>query len=153
MFKLGFFKLIFRVLDVPKGLGAGPHQRGRLWSLKIENLRFWNGPYIHKFVYAYAGLCMRRHEVSCICIALITQLETVVTHLIEVQIRQKLYSNKSPRCLLSNAINHTKKLFVDQKLWSKQWAKVIFQHRFQSDLSTFKLWLLPNYQSNFNYLL
>ena len=44
------------------------------------------------------------------------------------------------------------KLFVNQKLWSKQWARVIFQHRFQSDLSTFELWLLSNYCELFNYL-
>ena len=39
-------KLIFRVLDVPKGLGAKPHQRGRFQALKHEVLRFWNGPYV-----------------------------------------------------------------------------------------------------------
>ena len=43
-------------MDVPKGLGAETHQRRRLWALKTKVLRFWNGPYIHKFVYAYA--CM-----------------------------------------------------------------------------------------------
>ena len=31
-------RLIFRVLDILKGLRAGPHQRGRLWALKIEVL-------------------------------------------------------------------------------------------------------------------
>jgi len=31
-------RLIFRVLDILKGLGAGPHQRGRLWALKTEVL-------------------------------------------------------------------------------------------------------------------
>ena len=33
----------------------------------------------------------------------------------------------------------------------KHWANVIFQHRFQNDLSTFKLWLLSNYCELFNY--
>jgi len=40
---------------------------------------------------------------------------------------------------------------VDQKLYLKQWAKVIFQYWFQSDLSTFELWLLPNYCELFNF--
>ena len=65
------FRLIFWVLDVPKGLGAGPYQKGRLWVLKMEVLRFWNEPCIHRFMYAYVGLCMCTHEVSCIRIALI----------------------------------------------------------------------------------
>ena len=65
---------------------------------------------------------------------------------------QNLCSNWSPWCLLSNEINFTQKFFVDKKLWSKQWAKVIFQYWFQSDLSTFKLLLLPNYRELFNYL-
>jgi len=62
MLKLGVFKLIFRVLDIPKGLGAGPHQRGRLWALKHELLRFWNGPYVRRFMCAYTGLCMCTHS-------------------------------------------------------------------------------------------
>ena len=44
-----------------------------------------------------------------------------------------------------------KKFVVDQKLWSKHWANVIFHHLFQSDLSTFELWLFPNYCELFNY--
>ena len=64
------FKLIFRVLDVLKGLRAEPHQRGRLRALKNEVLRFWNGPYVRRFVYAYADLCMCTHEVSCVRTAL-----------------------------------------------------------------------------------
>ena len=31
-------RLIFRVLVVLKGLGAGPHQKGRLWALKTKVL-------------------------------------------------------------------------------------------------------------------
>ena len=72
--------LIFRVLDVPKGLGVGPHQRGRLRALKHEVLRFWNGAYVRKFVYAYVGLCMRTQEVSCVRATLMAQLQTVITH-------------------------------------------------------------------------
>ena len=33
--------LTFRVLEVPKGLGAGPHHRGRVWALKHEVLGLW----------------------------------------------------------------------------------------------------------------
>ena len=33
----------------------------------------------------------------------------------------------------------------------KKRAKVIFQYQFQSNLSTFELWLLPNYCELFNY--
>ena len=51
-----------------------------------------------------------------------------------------MYSNWSWGCLLSNETNLTPKFCVDQKLWPKQWVKVIFQHRFQNDLSTFELW-------------
>ena len=38
--KTRVFRLTFKVMDVPKGLGAGPYQRGRLWALKHEVLRF-----------------------------------------------------------------------------------------------------------------
>ena len=69
-FKNRVFKLIFRVLDVLKGLRVEPHQRGRLRALKNEVLRFWNGPYVRRFVYAYVGLCICMHEVSCVCTAL-----------------------------------------------------------------------------------
>ena len=64
VFMLNFrvFMLIFRVLDVLKGLGARPHQRGRLRVLEHELLRFWNGPCIHRFVYMYVGLCMHMHS-------------------------------------------------------------------------------------------
>ena len=44
-----------------------------------------------------------------------------------------------------------KNSLLDKTSWSKQWAKVIFQYRFQSNLSTFELWLLPNYCELFNY--
>ena len=64
---------------------------------------------------------------------------------------QNLCSNWSPWCLLSNEINFTQKFFVDKKLWSKQWAKVIFQYWSQSDLRTFESWLLLNYCELFNY--
>jgi len=53
--------------------------------------------------------------------------------------------------LLFNEINLTQKLFVDQKVRSKQWANVIFQNYFQRDLSTFELWLLQNYCELFKY--
>jgi len=60
--KTRVLRLIFRVLDVPKGLGARPHQRERLRALKHEVLRFWNKPCIRKFVYVYTGLCMHTHS-------------------------------------------------------------------------------------------
>ena len=42
-------------------------------------------------------------------------------------------------------------LFVDQKECSKLWENVIFQHHFQRNLSSFDLWLPPNYWKLFNY--
>ena len=50
------FRLIFRVLNVPKGLGAGLHQRGRLWTLKHEVLGLWKVVCIRNFGAAYT--CM-----------------------------------------------------------------------------------------------
>ena len=43
------------------------------------------------------------------------------------------------------------KIRYGSKVMVKKQAKVIFQYRFQSDLSTFELWLLPNYCELFNY--
>ena len=54
--KTRVFRRNFTVLDVLKGLGAGPHQRGRLRALKHELLRFWNGPCVWRFVHAYTQL-------------------------------------------------------------------------------------------------
>ena len=129
-------RLIFRVLDVLKGLGAGPHQRRRLWALKHAC-----SPRIHASLE------------TLILTTLMTQLQTIITHSIKVQIKQNLFYNWSLGCLHSNEINPTQKSFVDQKLWLKQGVKVIFKHHFQSDYSIFELWLLSNYQNNFNYLL
>ena len=56
--KTRVLRLIFRVLDVPKGLRARPHQKGRLWALKHEVLR----PCVRRFVYVYTGLCMHTHS-------------------------------------------------------------------------------------------
>ena len=36
------FKAFWMSLDVPKGLGAGPHHRMIFWAPKIEVPRFWN---------------------------------------------------------------------------------------------------------------
>ena len=44
------------VLDVPKGLGARPHQRGRRWALNHEFLGLWKATFEHRFQTTYA--CM-----------------------------------------------------------------------------------------------
>ena len=40
-------------MDVPKGLGAGAHQRGRLWALKNEVIGFWKLACVYRYVHAY----------------------------------------------------------------------------------------------------
>ena len=43
------------------------------------------------------------------------------------------------------------KILYGSKVMVKKQANVIFQYQFQSDWSTFELWLLPNYCELFNY--
>ena len=91
------------------------------------------------------------HSIPQFLTTLMAQLQIVITSSILIQIRQTLYSSWSPGCLISNETTFTQKLFVDQKLWSKKWANFIFQYWFQSDLSTFDLWLPQHYCELFNY--
>ena len=36
-------------LDIPKGLGAGLHQRMMFWAPKTEVLEFWNATCVHMY--------------------------------------------------------------------------------------------------------
>ena len=58
--KTRVLRLIFRVLDVPKGLRARPHQRGRLRALKNEVLGFWNSAYVCRFGAVHACMLSTR---------------------------------------------------------------------------------------------
>ena len=148
MFKLGFSNSFRRFWTFLRVYEPGPSKREVLGPKK------WSSRALEMTLHMH-GRGMRKHASpkTLILTTLMARLQTAITHLIKIQTRKILYSNWSPRCLLFNEINHTQNFFVDQKLWSKKWAKVICQHRFQNDLSIFELWLLPIYQNNFNYFL
>ena len=82
------FRLIWRVLDVLKGLGAGAHQRGRLGAQKNDVLGFWKIVCMHMVGVCtwlgHAHACMI-HAYACIpknlnLTALMSLLQMIITY-------------------------------------------------------------------------
>ena len=81
--KTGVFKLIFRVLDIPKGLETGSHQRGRLWALNNEVFGLKNSACVCASLGMHMHACFLRTHASSetlILTTLMARLQTIITH-------------------------------------------------------------------------